>query len=185
MDRRGHDDCWLWKLGAPGGVKGGYGVLRGPCRRTWRAHRLSWALVNGRPVPKGLGVHHTCEDRYAPGDITYRRCVNPAHLKVGTQLENMADMLRTRRDAPSRPRGVKNGTHTRPETRRRGEQHGMAKLTAEKAIAIRERYRVGGISMFNLGAQYGVSERAVHDIIHGRTWSHAQRASGTVEQAAR
>jgi endogenous inhibitor of DNA gyrase (YacG/DUF329 family) len=79
------EGCWLWVGGA---FRNGYGSFGSPGRGT---HRVAWELVNGS-IPEGMHVLHRCDINYLPGDITYRRCVNPAHLFLGTQADNMADM---------------------------------------------------------------------------------------------
>lgn len=71
--------CWLWT-----GWKNpdGYGKVRFQGRRLF-AHRFSYERVNGL-VPHGLVVRHTCDQR---------SCVNPDHLVVGTQADNIRDMV--------------------------------------------------------------------------------------------
>lgn len=68
-------------------------------RRKQRAHRAVWERVNG-PIPKGMNVLHHCDN--AP-------CVNPAHLYVGTQQQNMEDRVRRGRWKGGAPLGNRNG----------------------------------------------------------------------------
>jgi hypothetical protein len=51
-----------------------------------------WEATNG-PIPPGLFVCHTCDVNYPPGDFTYRRCCNVAHLFLGTPKDNVDDMV--------------------------------------------------------------------------------------------
>src|SRR3989337_1119363 len=73
--------CWLW-CGAWKDQKHGkiYGTITIHCHSV-RAHRVAWELYVG-PVPKGLKVLHKCD---------VQPCVNPSHLFLGTQKDNVSD----------------------------------------------------------------------------------------------
>ena len=70
-------DCWEWT-----GVKNqdGYGRVR-VNGKLLSAHRVVYAQLYG-PIPEGLNVLHNCDN---PG------CVNPTHLRLGTQTDNLHD----------------------------------------------------------------------------------------------
>lgn len=75
------DECWLWTAATIGG---GYGQIMGVVngkRRPVYAHRVSWEMAFG-PIPADLYVLHRC-------DVPL--CVNPDHLFLGTQGDNLAD----------------------------------------------------------------------------------------------
>ena len=72
-----HQDCWLWKQSVG---SHGYGqTFDGVTVRL--AHRVAWALSIG-PIPARMTIDHRCRNR---------RCVNPQHLRLLTNLENATD----------------------------------------------------------------------------------------------
>lgn len=73
-------ECWEWTAGC---FKRGYGAFAYDDHRPGYAHRFSYELHHG-PIPEGKVVRHTCDNP---------KCVNPDHLKVGTQRDNIMDAI--------------------------------------------------------------------------------------------
>lgn len=131
-------ECWEW-IGCQDTK--GYGFLN-VASRTLRAHRLSWEIHNG-PFDQSLCVLHSCDNRC---------CVNPAHLFLGTQADNMADMNAKGRHC--RGQGVKN-----------------AKLTPDAVREIRSA-RQSGVPVYELMKTYSISRNHVRLVAIGKMWSH-------------
>lgn len=90
--------CWEWQ--AYVNSQTGYGQFAVSHREGISAHRLAWMLVHG-PIPKGNGYHGTCVLHRCDN----RRCVNPAHLFLGSVADNQRDMVaKGRRRGGRRPR---------------------------------------------------------------------------------
>lgn len=81
--------CWLWTGNSN---KKGYGSLRDLERKMWLAHRASWHLFNG-PIAKGKGYHGLC----VLHKCDTPSCVNPKHLFLGTNQDNINDMINKNR----------------------------------------------------------------------------------------
>ena len=137
-------ECWRW-LGYKTPL--GYGGV-GIGGKTMRAHRVAYELVKG-PIPRGMMVCHSCD---------VRDCVNPEHLFLGTQADNMQDMRRKGRSAPPE------------QTANRGRKNGSAKLRESQVREIRS--SVG--SQSQIAASYGVSQMTVSCIKRGVRWASLQ-----------
>jgi hypothetical protein len=143
------DECWQWIGARSRHGYGNFGIRPG---RTARAHRFSYEQERG-PIPVGLMVLHRCDNRL---------CVNPEHLFIGTQIDNMRDMvLKGRRGFVRLPK----------ESQPRGEKHGGSKLTASDVIEIRRR-RDGGERYVRLAEAFGVTSGQIRAIAKRENWSH-------------
>jgi hypothetical protein len=147
VNRRGPNDCWEWT----GATSGGYGsfLLEG---KTRKAHRISWELANG-PIPEGDGAHGTCVCHSCDNPP----CVNPAHLWLGSNTENVAD-----RDHK--------GRHLEGRKTVRGEGSPSAKLTADDVENIRANEH--NLTQREQAEIFGVSRGQIHRIITRQKWAH-------------
>ena len=144
VERRGPNECWPWRGGFTGMKQYGAFTIRGTFRN---ASAVAWELENNRPVPEGMLIRHVVCDNPA--------CCNPAHLAVGTHLDNMADRNEKGRQA-------------------RGERHARTQLTAD---AVRELRRIHATSHDPhktriLAVRYGISVSSVTTIVNRLTWKH-------------
>lgn len=73
-------DCWIWQesLNADG-----YGIIKYH-QKTYRVYRVMWERLHGREIPKGKSALHRCD---TPA------CMNPHHIFIGTQIDNIRDMV--------------------------------------------------------------------------------------------
>ena len=142
VDCRKSDECWLW-VGTR--ATHGYGQLNAgtlcDSNRLMRAHRFSWVVHYGL-IPRRKHVLHACDNK---------ACVNPAHLFIGTQADNMADMVMKNRQA-------------------KGRRITRAKLTEAEVLEIRD--RAGDVTQYKLAAEYGISRKQVRNIVNRRQWMH-------------
>mgnify|MGYP001611309728 CR=1 FL=1 len=158
------DSCWFWISRAVTGNAVKYGLvairvmsMRGAATRQETAHRISYELANG-PIPAGLKVLHSCD---------YGLCVNPAHLRVGTQPDNVEDAVRRNRY----PRGGRTPGVILPRAplpTRSGETHWFAKLSDAQVADIRTRYaETPTLTMNALAREFKVSQPLIRGIITG------------------
>lgn len=141
VDKTEH--CWLW-TGGTAGNRRNYGSLywRGTNRR---AHRVSYEMEYG-PIPEGLYVCHRCDTP---------ECVRPSHLYLGTQRENIQDMIDKSRRASQQ-----------------AEKNSQAKLhwaDIQEIRASTERQQ-------DIARRFGISQQQVSKIMTGRNWRAAMVA---------
>lgn len=144
--------CWIWT-----GVKNiaGYGYVDQYKRHNVprMAHRISYHLTNG-PIPDGLLVLHKCDNP---------SCVNPSHLFLGTQKDNMRDCVEKGR----KPRGPEHAARIK-EVALKGESNKNSKLTESDVLSIRSDQRTLG----EIAKHYGVILNTVWRIKKRLAWSH-------------
>ena len=159
--------CWLWT-----GAKkpNGYGNLTW-VGKTLIAHRASYMAFHG-PIPEGMNVCHHCD---TPS------CVNPAHLFLGNQADNIADMDAKGRRVNANISGAANPMHGKQHsasTRAQqsaakrgmftGSKHPKASITEDIARAVKQ--AKGHMTAKAASALFGVSWHVVRNIWGGKSW---------------
>ncbi len=144
------DGCWEWNAG----LTTGYGGFKLNGKRVL-AHRMSWLITNGS-IPSGMNVLHKCGNR---------KCVNPEHLYIGTQVDNVADAMKAgTHHVP--PKG-----YCHPHLIRKGAEHSNAKLDDSNVREIRL-LRQDGMSCRELGRVYGVDHSVISEVVNNKIWKH-------------
>lgn len=142
----GPDECWVWH-----GMRDRYGYGRvsipmpnrdGKTRILVGAHRVSQMLNSGEPIPPGMIVLHSCDNP---------PCVNPAHLRVGTHLDNAADKFSRGREVPA-PTHCPRGHPYTDENTTLKVRHDRAKPRVSRACRECGRERTRAISARNSSA---------------------------------
>jgi hypothetical protein len=129
------EGCWEWQGEL---YPSGYGRFWSGNHKSVRAHRQAWVYTNG-PIPDGMLVCHTCDNR---------RCVNPAHLWLGTNAENIADMV----------------------AKGRCSRHGGPKKLTEAAVLEIRMLRAAGVSGRVAGGKFGVTKSTANRVARGADW---------------
>jgi hypothetical protein len=129
--------CWIWMSTVE---KSGYGrVCSG--KKPFYAHRVSYEQKHG-PIPSGMMALHHCD---------VRCCVNPDHIFVGTQQDNMTDKVLKNRQA-------------------KGMNHGNAKLTEDQVREIKS----SSETSIKLSAKFNYSASMIRAIKNGYIWKHLE-----------
>jgi hypothetical protein len=131
------DKCWEWQAST---YSNGYG-------RIWVdeavriAHRVAWKITYG--VYPTLDLLHSCDNK---------QCVNPNHLREGTNVENAADAAE---------RGLM----------QKGIDRWNAKVNPQLVKNIRQ-WNADGISHVRIAQQLGLGVNTVGSICRRQTWKH-------------
>jgi len=136
IERIPESGCWIW-LGCVDTAKG-YGFIGSGMEapKVLKTHRASWLLFRGE-IPEGLQVLHHC-------DVTC--CVNPYHLFLGTNQDNVDDKVRKGRG-------------------------GLAKITPEEVEKVRS-LCLSGLPQRDVADMFGISQTQVSRITLKKRWKH-------------
>ena len=136
--------CWIWIAGR---YANGYGTFRlTDERKSTTAHRVSYQLFNG-DIPEGMYVCHRCD---------VLECVNPSHLFLGTNQDNIADASRKGRKKWKPGRVMPPWNPERLIKQR--------KIPLGEHQAIRDLY-ASGLTGAQIAARYGVKHNAIYAIL--------------------
>ena len=130
--------CWIWN----GSVTNhGYGRLTFGAKQVISAHRASYEHKHGS-IPAGMLALHHCD---------VKCCVNPDHIFLGSQQDNMTDKVCKNRQA-------------------KGNKHGQAKLTEQQA----REAKFGTATPMELAKQFNCSATMIRQIRGGLYWKHLE-----------
>lgn len=149
--------CWIW---AAGKFWCGYGCFT-YFRKTWYCHRLSYHIFVGE-IPTKIQVLHKCDNRL---------CVNPEHLFLGTNKDNVDDKIKKGRN--THQSGKKWAEFIR-SVQPRGEKSKCAKLTDDQVKEMRKAYVKGSSTNGTtaLSKRYKVPCSHVWSIVNRKAWVH-------------
>ena len=133
-------ECWIWNASTD---HCGYGMFTVDGKRK-RTHRIAYEFSYGK-IPEGKLVCHHCD---TPA------CVNPLHLWLGTQQDNMTDMVSKKRQSALK-----------------GENNGRSKLTETKVLAIRALH-TQGMRQIDIAKQFDVAPSCIWRIVSRKQWKH-------------
>ena len=131
--------CWNWTAGKQ---SMGYGMMTVKGKRML-AHRYSYELAHTNKIPKGMFVLHKCDNP---------ACVNPDHLFLGTQKDNIRDCIKKNRHSP--PPHI-------------GQAH--RKLTEKQVIKIKKLLSQG-LSRRKIAKLFPVTSATIDKIADNKMW---------------
>ena len=138
VDTKDKEECWEWQGAIQSKGYGSVGISKG---KTALTHRVAFEITYGE-IPDGLMVLHKCDNR---------KCVNPRHLFLGTNADNVKDMVKKGRQA-------------------KGEKNGRSKLTRGEVENIRKIYKEEKCIHREIADQFGVSISSIRKIVNKEYW---------------
>jgi hypothetical protein len=140
----GHPNiCWPWQGTLQKSGYGDFDFRLNNVRYRCSAHRVSYMLTYNRKIPKGFCVLHSCDNK---------QCANPNHLSIGTQSDNIHDMMKKDR-----------------HPRLKGENAPGAKLTYQNIITIRQRAQ-NGEKLCIIAKDFSVNPSQISRIVAKKRW---------------
>jgi hypothetical protein len=139
---KNENECWEWT-----GYKDkkGYGRININSKMIG-THRFSYLIYN-KIIPDGMLILHSCNNP---------SCVNPTHLRAGTNKDNAQDSLLA---------GTSRSLH------QNGEKNTSSKITENQAIKIIELYN-SGVLLKDISEMFNIQVPAIQRIATGKRWSH-------------
>jgi len=143
VEKPNKNGCMIWQ-GKP--FNNGYGYVAeyvDKKKRVIGVHCAAYELTYGK-IPKGMFVCHHCDNKL---------CCNPEHLFLGTNRENINDMLKKGRSL----KGIK---------------HHSSKLTEKQVKEIRKKYDGKKRTASYFAKKFNVGTTCIYSVIHKHTWRH-------------
>lgn len=147
VDTSDAEACWNWT----GAVRSrGYGIIvhsySATKRKGFYTHRIAYEIWVG--PTKDLCVLHKCDNE---------RCINPKHLFLGTNADNLKDSIAKGRLLIG------------------GEEHSQAKLTHDEVDEIRSLWKTGAWYQYEIAEMFEMSRSQIHNIVHQLNWTKPPR----------
>ncbi len=159
LDRlvRASSGCWIWTGSKNEKGYGKIGVWNANSDSATYTHRLSYTLFCGL-IPDGMFVCHRCDNP---------ACCNPVHLFIGTNEDNVRDMVSKERNS----KGESHYLRRNPDRILKGERIASAKLT-ERLVREIVRRSESGESQADISRDTGMSRASVCLIVNRKVWRH-------------